>query len=269
MLARSSGYSAGIGDTHYFYHADGNGNITYLVDGSQAMAATYRYDPFGNIVSSSGTQASANVYSFSSKEVHANSGMYMYLYRFYDPSLQRWLNRDPLDESGFETARRRRGMKGAYSVGPSAEISQGQNLYSFVGNKPVRYFDSLGLSAFCDQLNNRMNELSEQAMLADMMGDYATFTELSHQLFGLAQVYGDLCQNPPPPPPVVVPVVCPVQGRRVPQDPYPPTNRTFCQNHPWVCGGIVVGLVGTGVAVTCVIQPELCPVAIGIAAPAF
>ena len=48
MLARSSGYSGGNWSTHYFYHADGNGNITYLVDSSQAMAATYRYDPFGN-----------------------------------------------------------------------------------------------------------------------------------------------------------------------------------------------------------------------------
>ena len=105
MLARSSGYSGGNWSTHYFYHADGNGNITYLVDGSQAMAATYRYDPYGNTVSSSGTQASANVYRFSSKEVHANSGMYMYPYRFYDPTLQRWLNRDPIAEQGHRVLR--------------------------------------------------------------------------------------------------------------------------------------------------------------------
>ena len=75
LLARSSGYSPAIGALIIFYHADGIGNITYLVDSSQAMAATYRYDPFGNTVSSSGTQASANVYRFSSKEVHVNSGM--------------------------------------------------------------------------------------------------------------------------------------------------------------------------------------------------
>jgi YD repeat-containing protein len=49
LLARSSG------STHYFYHADGNGNITYLVDSSQAMAATYRYDPFGNTIPSAGS----------------------------------------------------------------------------------------------------------------------------------------------------------------------------------------------------------------------
>src|ERR1051326_7321430 len=53
-LARSSGYSGGNWSTHYFYHADGNGNITYLVDSSQALAASYRYDSFGNTLSSSG-----------------------------------------------------------------------------------------------------------------------------------------------------------------------------------------------------------------------
>src|SRR2546423_7500952 len=26
--------------------------------------------------------------------------MYYYLYRFYDPNLQRWINRDPLEENG-------------------------------------------------------------------------------------------------------------------------------------------------------------------------
>jgi len=72
------------------------------VNSSQALAASYRYDPFGSTMSSSGTLASANIYRFSSKEIHVNSGMYYYLYRFYDPNLQRWLSRDPLAEPGFE-----------------------------------------------------------------------------------------------------------------------------------------------------------------------
>jgi RHS repeat-associated protein len=120
LLARSSGYSSGNWSTHHFYHADGNGNITYLVDSSQAMAAAYRYDPFGNTLSSSGTMSAANVYRFSSKELHVNSGLYIYLYRFYDPSVQRWLNRDPIGELG------------------------GINLYVFVHNRPTNKKDPLG-----------------------------------------------------------------------------------------------------------------------------
>ena len=80
LLARSHGYSSGNWTTHNFYHADGNGNITYMLNSSQAMAASYRYDPFGNPVSSSGTLADANLYRFSSKEIHLASGVYYHLY---------------------------------------------------------------------------------------------------------------------------------------------------------------------------------------------
>ena len=89
---------------------------------SQAMAATYKYDPYGRTLSSSGTLASANIYRFSSKEIHPNSGFYYYGFRFYDPNTQRWLNRDPIGEKG------------------------GKNLYRFVGNDPSDKADPLGLS---------------------------------------------------------------------------------------------------------------------------
>jgi len=118
MLARSHAYQSGSGSftNHNFYHADGNGNITYMVNSSQSMVASYRYDPYGNTISSSGTLASANLYRFSSKEVDSNytdSGLYYYGYRWYDPNLQRWLNRDPISETG------------------------GINLYGFVRNDPA------------------------------------------------------------------------------------------------------------------------------------
>jgi RHS repeat-associated protein len=106
---------------HSYYFADGNGNITYMLNSSQAMVANYRYDPFGNTISSSGTLADANVYRFSSKEIHLNSGMYYYGYRFYDPNLQRWINRDPIQEWG------------------------GENLYRFVNNNSLYFVDSFGL----------------------------------------------------------------------------------------------------------------------------
>ncbi|MGA2175353.1 MAG: RHS repeat-associated core domain-containing protein [Verrucomicrobiota bacterium] len=103
-----------------FYHADGNGNITMLINSSQAIVAKYLYDAFGNMLSKSGSLADANVYRFSSKEWHANSGLVYYLYRYYDPNLQRWLNRDPLEEAG------------------------GQNLYQFTANAPVDFADTDG-----------------------------------------------------------------------------------------------------------------------------
>jgi RHS repeat-associated protein len=107
---------------HSYYHADGNGNVTMLVNASQMMVAKYLYDPYGNTLSMSGPLAAANTYRFSSKEWNNNAGYYYYLYRYYDPNLQRWLNRDPSEEEG------------------------GINLYDFVANNPLDQVDFLGLT---------------------------------------------------------------------------------------------------------------------------
>jgi RHS repeat-associated protein len=123
MLSRSTGYSSGTGNwsTHHHYHADGNGNITAMVDSGQSLSASYKYDPYGKLLTSSGTQAGANLYRFSSKEFHVNSGLYYYGYRFYDPNIQRWMNRDPLYES------------------------VDRNLFRFNYNSPIQNIDANGL----------------------------------------------------------------------------------------------------------------------------
>ena len=125
MLARSHGYSGGNWSTHNYYHADGNGNVTYLVNSSQGLAASYKYDPYGNLITQSGGLASANVYRFSSKmfyDMGNGPRLYYYGYRFYDLYMQRWLSRDPLDEAG------------------------GINLYRFVENNPTAQIDPDGLT---------------------------------------------------------------------------------------------------------------------------
>jgi RHS repeat-associated protein len=105
-----------------FYHSDGNGNITALIDGNQDMAARYEYDGFGRLINKQGSMADANRYRFSSQEFFANPNIYGYKSRFYDPTPGRWLNRDPIGEL------------------------DGVNLYRFVGNNPVSRVDPYGLS---------------------------------------------------------------------------------------------------------------------------
>ena len=87
-------------------------------------------DPFGNILSKSGPLADVNTYRFSSQEYHQPSGLSIYLYRAYDPNLQRWLNRDPIAELG------------------------GPNLYGYVSNNPINLTDSYGMLPGWEALSN-------------------------------------------------------------------------------------------------------------------
>jgi RHS repeat-associated protein len=131
LLARSDSASVapaillgGNGNSQYvvnsYFHDDRHGNITALLEPNGFPVASYEYDPYGNIVFMSGLLAGANKYRFSSKEWNENAGLYYYGYRFYDPNLQRWVNRDPIQEWG------------------------GINLFRFAGNSPLNWVDSFG-----------------------------------------------------------------------------------------------------------------------------
>ena len=118
LLARS--VASTVNPRHAYYHADGNGNITALVNTNGLLAAKYHYDPYGNLLAMSGPLAAANTYRFSSKEHDANLELDYYLYRYYVSSLHRWPNRDPIKETG------------------------GINMYQFVNGAPVNWADPWG-----------------------------------------------------------------------------------------------------------------------------
>ena len=126
LLARSSRIAGAAGTwAHAYYHSDANGNVTALASASGSLIGRYLYDPFGNTLGVAGAAAEANLYRFSSKEWHAASGLVYYLYRYYEPSLQRWVNRDPVLEIG------------------------GFNLYKYSENDPVSLVDPFGHAALC------------------------------------------------------------------------------------------------------------------------
>jgi RHS repeat-associated protein len=88
-------------------------------------------------------------FGFAGMQYHAASGLYLTMYRVYDPQTGRWLSKDPiLEEGGF-------------------------NLYSYVGGDPVNYIDPLGLmcfdfDGFVDQI--RENRFDMNATLATLVG---------------------------------------------------------------------------------------------------
>jgi len=154
LLARTD---AANGQTACF-HADGNGNITALINSQQIVAAKYLYDSFGNTLSKAGTLAEANTYRFSSKDYHANSGLCYYGYRLYDSNLQRWLNGDALGELGFTVARQLDYYGDRQGDGP--------NLYTFVKNDSINRVDPSGLAT-----KEKIEEIKKAIELAQRIRD--------------------------------------------------------------------------------------------------
>jgi RHS repeat-associated protein len=158
LLARTDNsllLASGPAAPHAYYHADGNGNVTALVSTNQLVVARYTYDPYGNTLAASGPLAEANLYRFSSKEYHPNSGLVYYLYRYCEPNLQRWPNRDPLGDIGslpIITARITLiGASDANGDTSEEEFLAGwtdvnRNLFGAIGNSPLNLFDPFGLS---------------------------------------------------------------------------------------------------------------------------
>lgn len=105
----------------YSYLYDGKGNVSSVLDASQQVVASYRYDSFGRLTGQTGSLNQP--YQFSTKRYFSDTGLNYYGYRFYAPAIGRWINRDPIGETG------------------------GINLYGFVQNNPITNYDQLGLTS--------------------------------------------------------------------------------------------------------------------------
>lgn len=226
--------SGGISEfgTPSYFHADGNGNVTMLIAASQMIVAKYLYDPFGNTLAKCGLLADVNNYRFSSKEWNGNLGLYYYLYRFYDPNMQRWVNRDPVGELGFSAVKFQRGRLSIF-FGVNGLMTQisGDNLYDFIRNQPTDGFDPFGLAATGS--GSAACEHAMEEMLAAQAQYNANKTALNMLIWRekLAQV-AIACR--PPPPPLLPPIPEP--------DPWAPwTPSPEAQKCAWKCvGGVLL-----------------------------
>lgn len=121
LLAIEDGRTGGT----YSIIQDGNGNVAAVVDlSSRAVVAEFEYAPYGQVIREAGSYAGKMPFRFSTKWFDANTDLYYYGFRFYDPENGRFINRDPIGEDG------------------------GVNLYAFVGNDPQNAFDLLGLDIY-------------------------------------------------------------------------------------------------------------------------
>ncbi len=233
LLARTDHSS--LATPHSFYHCDGNGNVTMLINDSQAIVAKYLYDAFGNILSKSGLLADANLYRFSSKEAHPNSGLVYYLYRYYDPNLQRWLNTDPIGESGFEVLRFERN-KSSRLMALLGQMG-GVNLYGFVQNQPTGSYDPLGLAPSTGPNSIACESALEQAEAALATAQKnPTAANIAAARAALNKAVA-ACADPPDPPPKPPsnPPWCPAPRWNYP---YTPPNQQQCTT--MTVGGVIL-----------------------------
>ena len=103
----------------YTYRTDHLGSIREVVDDQGDLTARFDYSPWGELETVSGSFDLD--FGFTGHFIHQPTGLYLAPFRAYDAGLGRWLSRDPL---GFV---------------------DGPNLYAYVLNNPINFFDPLGL----------------------------------------------------------------------------------------------------------------------------
>ena len=100
-----------------YYHNDGLGSAVAVSDTLGAVQATARYDSWGNLLPGGG---GIPQFGFTGREPDA-TGLTYFRARYYDPTLGRFTQRDPIGLGG------------------------GLNPYTYVSNSPQNFTDPLGL----------------------------------------------------------------------------------------------------------------------------
>lgn len=107
------------GNTMSYYQADGLGSVTSLSDSKGNLVSTYEYDSFGNLLASTGSIS--NPFRYTGREFDAETDLYFYRARYYDPSIGRFISEDPI------------------------RFDAGTNFYTYCLNDPIMFIDPWGL----------------------------------------------------------------------------------------------------------------------------
>ena len=111
--------------TLYYYILNAQGDVVRIIDGSRNVVASYSYDPWGKIISSSGALAEVNPLRYRGYYYDSETGFYYLQSRYYDPELGRFINADSYastDATGLLSA----------------------NMFAYCENDPVNKSDPTG-----------------------------------------------------------------------------------------------------------------------------
>jgi RHS repeat-associated protein len=114
------GLSERRSSTSSFYHGDALGSTRSQTNSSQTVSDTKRYDAFGMLIASTGSNPTPFGFVGGSQyQTDADSGLMLLGHRYYDASIGRFISRDP--------------------------IYAGDNWYAYCENNPLDHEDAEGL----------------------------------------------------------------------------------------------------------------------------
>ncbi len=108
------------------YLFDGLGSIVALTDGSGTQVNSYDYDPYGVMLHQQEKSGVNNPWKFAGGYLDTTTTLYKFGVRYYDPSLGRWTQQDP--------------------VGGSLGDLNAANRYTYANDDPVNVVDPSGKS---------------------------------------------------------------------------------------------------------------------------
>ena len=112
-------------DTEYFYVKNLQGDILKVITATGTEAATYTYDAWGRVLTSTGDLADINPLRYRGYYYDTETGLYYLQSRYYDPEVGRFINPD-----SFATT----DVDGVLSA----------NMFAYCENNPVTRSDSTG-----------------------------------------------------------------------------------------------------------------------------
>ncbi|MER5711648.1 SpvB/TcaC N-terminal domain-containing protein [Streptomyces sp. NPDC002122] len=125
--------TTGAEDAQQFFHADHIGSSGYVTDEQGKVTEHLEYFPYGETWVEERTGQADTPYQFTGKELDAETGLYYYGARYYNPRTQLWASTDPVLPDYLDG-----GMAGG--------IAEARNLavYTYAHNNPVKLTDPTG-----------------------------------------------------------------------------------------------------------------------------
>jgi len=108
----------------YYYITNLQGDVVRLVNSAGNTAAWYKYDPYGNATTASGSHATINPLRYRGYYYDTETGLYYCQSRYYDPVIGRFINADKFVSTG-------QGLIG-------------YNMFAYCGNNPLCSRDASG-----------------------------------------------------------------------------------------------------------------------------